>query len=90
MLHNGPEPETIDPQILTGQADGRIASALFEGLTRFNPTNGLAMPGLASHWEISADGRTYTFHLRPEARWSTGEPITAEEVVWSWRRAVTP
>ena len=90
VLHNGPEPETIDPQILTGQADGRIASALFEGLTRFNPTNGLAMPGLASHWEISADGRTYTFHLRPEACWSTGEPITADEVVWSWRRAVTP
>jgi len=90
VLHNGPEPETIDPQILTGQADGRIASALFEGLTRFNPTNGLAMPGLASHWEISTDARTYTFHLRPEACWSTGEPITADEVVWSWRRAVTP
>ena len=90
VLHNGPEPETIDPQILTGQADGRIASALFEGLTRFNPTNGLAMPGLASRWDISPDGRTYTFHLRPEARWSTGEAITADEVVWSWRRAVTP
>ena len=58
VLHNGPEPETIDPQILTGQADGRIASALFEGLTRFNPTNGTAMPGLASHWEISGDGLT--------------------------------
>ena len=90
VIHNGPEPETIDPQILTGQADGRIASALFEGLTRFNPTNGLAMPGLASHWEISKDGRTYTFFLRPEACWSTGEPIEASEVVWSWRRAVTP
>ena len=90
VLHNGPEPETIDPQILTGQADGRIASALFEGLTRFNPTNGTAMPGLASHWDISADGLTYTFYLRPEARWSTGEPMEAEEVVWSWRRAVTP
>lgn len=90
VLHNGPEPETIDPQILTGQADGRIASALFEGLTRFNPTNGTAMPGLASHWEISSDGLTYWFFLRPEARWSTGEPIEADEVVWSWRRAVTP
>ena len=90
VLHNGPEPETIDPQILTGQADGRIASALFEGLTRFNPTNGTAMPGLASHWEISGDGLTYTFFLRPEAQWSTGKPIDADEVVWSWRRAVTP
>jgi oligopeptide transport system substrate-binding protein len=90
VIHNGPEPETIDPQILTGQADGRIASALFEGLTRFNPTNGTAMPGLASHWEISRDGLAYTFFLRPEARWSTGEAIEADEVVWSWRRVVTP
>ncbi len=90
VVHNGPEPETIDPQILTGQADGRIASALFEGLTRFNPTNGTAMPGLASHWEVSPDGRVYTFHIRTNAEWSTGGSITAEDFVWSWRRAVSP
>lgn len=90
VIHNGSEPETIDPQVLTGQADGRIASALFEGLTKFNPTNATAMPGLAHSWELSPDGRTYTFHLRPEAKWSDGQPITAEDFVWSWRRAVDP
>jgi len=90
VVHNGSEPETIDPQILTGQADGRIAGALFEGLTRFNPTNGMAMPGLAESWEISPDGRTYRFRLRSEAAWSTGEPISAGDFVWSWRHAVEP
>lgn len=90
VVHNGPEPETIDPQILTGQADGRVAGALFEGLTRFNPLDGRAIPGLAESWEISPDGRRYRFRLRQGLAWSTGEPITAEDFVWSWRRAVMP
>lgn len=89
-IHNGPEIETLDPHILTGQPDGRVAAALFEGLTRFNPTNALPIPGLAHRWDISPDGRTYTFHLRTNAAWSTGEPITAADFVWSWRRAVAP
>ena len=90
VVHNGPEPETIDPQVLTGQADGRIAGALFEGLTRFDPETGNAIPGLAEAWEVSPDGRRYRFRLRESLRWSTGEPISAEDFVWSWRRAVTP
>jgi oligopeptide transport system substrate-binding protein len=90
VVHNGPEPETIDPQVLTGQADGRVAAALFEGLTRFNPVDGRAIPGLAESWEISPDGRRYRFRLREGIVWSTGEPIRAEDFVWSWRRAVMP
>lgn len=90
VMHNGNEPETIDPHILTGQPDGRIAAALFEGLTRFNPTNARAMPGLAHSWTISPDGRIYTFHLRTNLQWSTGEALRADDVVWSWRRAVDP
>lgn len=90
VLHNGREPETIDPHLLTGQADGRIGSALFEGLTRYDPVTGNAIPGLADRWEISPDGRTYTFTLRTNAAWSNGTPITAEDVVWSCRRAVDP
>jgi len=87
---NGPEPESLDPHILTGQADGRVAEALFEGLTRYNPETGRAMPGLAERWDISPDGRTYLFHLRTNAVWSTGGPITAEDFVYSWRRALDP
>ena len=47
-------------------------------------------PAIAERWEISPDGRVYTFHLRTNAVWSTGEPITAEDVVYSWRRVVNP
>src|SRR5438067_182262 len=68
---NGAEPETIDPALITGQPEGRIASALFEGLTTFNAA-AEAVPGVAERWEISPDGRVYTFHLRENARWSNG------------------
>src|SRR5438105_799338 len=68
----------------------RIVHALFEGLVRLNPHSGEAVPGLAKRWEKSADERTYTFHLRSNAVWSTGEPITASDVVYSWRRLLDP
>ena len=90
VLHNGREPETLDPHILTGQADGRVASALFEGLIRYDPVSGNAIPGLAESWTISPDGRSYTFQIRTNASWSDGRAITAADVVWSFRRAVNP
>ncbi len=90
VIMNGAEPESLDPAIVTGQPDGRVAGALFEGLTRFNPKNAKPIPGLAERWDISADGQTYTFYLRTNALWSTGEPITSEDVVYSWRRALDP
>ncbi len=90
VILNGAEPESLDPHLVTGQADGRIVMALFEGLTRFDPRTAQPMPGLAERWEISDDGCVYTFHLRTNAAWSTGEPIVAEDVVWSWRRILSP
>jgi oligopeptide transport system substrate-binding protein len=90
VILNGAEPESLDPAIVTGQADMRPVLALFEGLTRYNPTNAFPMPGLAERWEISPDGRVYLFHLRSNLVWSTGEPITAQDVVYSWRRALDP
>ena len=87
---NGAEPQSLDPALLTGQADMRVAQGLFEGLTRFDPKTGRAIPGLAERWEISPDGCTYTFHLRTNLVWSTGEPITADDVVYSWIRALNP
>jgi len=90
VIINGAEPESLDPHLLTGQADGRIAMALFEGLTRFDPVTAAPIPGLAEQWETTADGRTYTFHLRTNALWSTGDPITAEDFVWSWQRILSP
>ena len=90
VIINGAEPESLDPAIVTGQPEMRIALALFEGLTRFDPRTGQAVPGLAESWERSTNGRTYTFHLRSNAVWSTGEPITADDVVYSWQRLLDP
>jgi len=89
VVINAAEPETLDPAILTGQPDMRAANAIFEGLTRLDP-RAVPVPGLASHWEISPDGRIYTFHLRTNLLWSTGEPITSADVVYSWIRALDP
>jgi len=90
VIINGADPESLDPAIITGQPDMRVVTAVFEGLTRLDPKTASPIPGLADHWEISADGKTYTFHLRPNLVWSTGEPITADDVVYSWIRALNP
>jgi oligopeptide transport system substrate-binding protein len=86
---NGAEPETLDPAIITGQPEGRVVNALFEGLCAFDK-NGRPQPGVAERWEISPDGRTYTFYLREDARWSDGTPLTADDFVASWQRTLTP
>jgi oligopeptide transport system substrate-binding protein len=90
VIVNGPEPESLDPAIITGQADGRIALTIFEGLTRYNETNATPVPGLAERWDITDRGRTYTFYIRTNAKWSTGEAITAQDFVYSWLRVLNP
>jgi oligopeptide transport system substrate-binding protein len=87
---NGAEPESLDPGLVTGQPELRICGALFEGLTRYDPRTGEPIPGLAEHWKISDDLKTYTFHLRTNATWSSGAPITARDFVQSWRRVLDP
>jgi oligopeptide transport system substrate-binding protein len=90
IIINGREPESLDPAIITGQADGRIVQTIFEGLTRYNPVDASPEPGLSDRWTISEDKRTYTFHIRENAKWSTGEPITARDFVYSWLRVLNP
>src|SRR5438034_3992186 len=90
VIINGTEPESLDPHIVTGIAEMRLTKALFDGLTKLDPRLARPSPALAERWEISADGRVYTFHLRTNAAWSTGEPITTRDVVWSWMRALSP
>jgi oligopeptide transport system substrate-binding protein len=87
---NDVEPESLDPAIIVAQADMRPVSAMFEGLTRLEPVKARAVAGLAESWEISPDGKIYTFHLRTNLLWSTGEPITSADVVYSWIRALDP
>src|SRR5271154_4159724 len=87
---NGAEPESLDPAIITGQPEFRIVVGMFEGLTRLDPKTARPIPGLAKGWEISTNGLIYTFHLRTNLVWSTGEPIRADDVLYSWLRALNP
>ena len=87
---NGAEPQSLDPAIITGQADMRIVQGLFEGLARVNPKTARPIPGLAESWDVSPDGKTYIFHLRTNLVWSTGGPIRAEDIVYSWIRTLAP
>lgn len=86
---NGAEPESLDPALITGQPEGRIVNALFEGLTSFDKS-GQPVPGVAERWEISPDKKVYHFFLRHDARWSNGDPVTAHDFVRSWQRALSP
>lgn len=89
-FNNGAEPENLDPGMMSGQPDGRVAKILFEGLVVPNPRTLEPEPGLAHAWEISPDGRTYTFHLRQGLRWSDGSAVTARDFYWSWMRVLRP
>jgi oligopeptide transport system substrate-binding protein len=88
VLHrgNGAEPETLDPHKSTGVTENNIENDIFEGLVAWSAT-GEITPGMAESWDISDDGKVYTFHLR-DAKWSNGDPFTAEDFVYSFRRAV--
>ncbi len=90
VIINGADPESLDPAIISGQPDMRVVTSVLEGLTRLDPKTAAPIPGLADRWDISPDGKTYTFHLRTNAVWSTGEPILADDVVYSWIWALSP
>jgi oligopeptide transport system substrate-binding protein len=92
ILHfgNGSEPQGLDPHVVTGVPESKLIDALFEGLTRKNPWTLEPEPAAAASWEFSEDRRVITFKMQPEGRWSNGEPVTAHDFVWSWRRALDP
>lgn len=89
VYNNGVEPQTLDPTTMTGLPEITLAMALFEGLTSLHPKTLQPVPGLAERWDISPDGLTYRFRLRPSL-WSDGRPLTAHDFVYSWRRALDP
>ncbi len=87
---NGTEPQSLDPHIATGVPEHHIISALMEGLIHKDGETLEPRPGVAESWDISDDGRVYTFFLRKNARWSNGDPHNAHDYVWSWWRALQP
>lgn len=90
ILHRGnsTEPESLDPHLVRGAVEWRLVGSLFEGLTDQQTLE--PRPGGAERWSVSADGLTYTFHLRRDARWSDATAGTAEDFVYAARRLLAP
>ena len=86
----GDEPESLDPAVSTGQPEARIYMALYEGLVEYDPKTLHPIPALAERWDINNDSSEFTFHLRQTGRWSNGDPIDANDFVYSFRRALSP
>ena len=86
---NGAEPQSLDPHRTEGVPGSNIGRDLFEGLMSEAP-DGTVIGGAAESWEISEDGKIYTFSLRSDGRWSNGDPVTAEDFVYSLRRSLNP
>lgn len=82
------EPTSLDPTKSNSIPDNEIQHAITESLVR--NTGGEVYPGVAETWEVSEDGLTYTFHLNPDAKWSDGQQIKAQDFVYSWQRLMNP
>ncbi len=82
-------PATLDPQKMEGDVEGYYARQIYETLVT-SDDKGHILPGVASSWEHSEDFKTWTFHLRPEAKWSNGDPVVAGDFVYAWQRLADP
>ena len=85
---NGDEPESLDPVVGNGQPEARLYMALYDGLVEYNPKTLAPVPAIAERWHTNNDSSEFIFHLRQNARWSNGDPIDANDFVYSFRRAL--
>ena len=92
VLHigNGTEPQDLDPHTVTGVPELKLNMALFEGLLARHPESLELIPAIAKSWHHNDSENSYTFHLRNNAKWSNGDPLTANDFVYSWRRLMHP
>ncbi len=88
-VNNGTEPEYLDPGKATDTSSGTLLASLFEGLLQYAP-DATPVPAVAERWDISEDNRLYRFHLRRDAKWSDGRPVTAHDFAYAWRRVLLP
>jgi len=84
----GADPKTLDPGLNGASDGGDVGNNTHEGLVREQA--GKVIPGMAEKWETSADGKVITFHIRKDAKWSDGSDLTANDFVYSWKRAIDP
>src|SRR5918912_1013476 len=86
----GSEPESLDPQMSSGQPEARIDIALYEGLVEYHPKTMEPIPGVAESWKVNGNATEFVFFLRRNARFSNGDPIPAREFVYTFRRGLDP
>lgn len=89
-LGNLSEPSDLDPQTISSHQEANIALAFFEGLVQYDPKTSEPIAAVAERWETTADNLTWTFHLRPNAKWSNGDPVTAHDFVFAYQRMLMP
>jgi len=90
LLGNAAEPADLDPHLASTLTEQVIINSLFEGLTVLDEASMRPLPAAAESWEVSPDGLTWTFRLRPDLRWSNGDALTAADFIRSWQRALNP
>lgn len=88
VRNNGSEPQSLDPHKVEGVPEANIIRDLMEGITLESP-DGSVLPGSATSWE-NKDFKVWTFKIREDAKWSNGDPVTAQDFVYSWRRLADP
>lgn len=91
LLGNAAEPQGLDPHLVSGVIESNIIRAIFEGLCAEHPSeNGTPLPGVAASWEPNDSFTQWTFHLRKDARWSDGQPLTAHDFIFAFQRILNP
>lgn len=88
-MNIGTNPPSLDPRVTTGVPESHVEIALFEGLMRLDE-KGNAIPGAAERYEVNDDATVFTFYLRDGLKWSNGDPLTAEDFVWTWKSVLDP
>jgi oligopeptide transport system substrate-binding protein len=86
----GAEPPSLDPGLATDTTSSNVLLAIMDPLVKLNPDTLAAEPSLAESWDVSEDGKTVTFHLRSDGKWTNGDPVTASDFVYSWKRTLSP
>ena len=85
----GAEPETLDPRKAIGVPEGNVIKQIFEGLCNLD-AKGAIVPAVAERWDVSPDAMKFTFHLRANAKWSNGDPVSAHDFEYAWKTLLSP
>ncbi|HWR41143.1 MAG TPA: peptide ABC transporter substrate-binding protein [Patescibacteria group bacterium] len=88
-ITTGAEPETLDPRKAIGVPEGNVMKQIFEGLCNVD-AKGSIVPGVAERWEVAPDAMKFTFYLRANAKWSNGDPVTAQDFEYAWKTLLSP